>query len=196
MAEVTVLHGWYVWDAGLACARASYSYIWGSRRIFSLLGRLAWSIGNYSSQAAFRMRFILFAPRWPLGSERNRLVGKKEQCGPGLSCQQTIPPRHHSGSRSVWRRFVPATGRNASGLLRQAIVYCMLDFVEGRPRAGWKIWPGCALCQNTPTRFAQFFSLAFFLSQSPLGPCADKPDSHNLYSHPADKYIPVHTPQD
>jgi hypothetical protein len=49
-------------------------------------GRLAYSIGNYSSQLAFRMRFILFAPRWPTRSERKRLGAKKEQCGSGLSC--------------------------------------------------------------------------------------------------------------
>jgi hypothetical protein len=49
--------------AGRACARAFLPYAGGSRRIFPPLGRLAWSIGNYSSQAAFRMRFILPAPR-------------------------------------------------------------------------------------------------------------------------------------
>jgi len=103
------------------------------------------------------MRFILFSPRWSTRSERNRLGAKEQQCAPGPSRQQTIPPRHHSGSRSVWRRFVPAAGRNASGLLRQAIVYCMLDFVEGRPRAGWKIVAGLCCSQNAPARFARIF---------------------------------------
>ena len=131
-------------------------------------GKLSYVLEYIPCQPAFRMRNGMLASRWPSGSERNRLVGKKEQYAPGPSCQQTIPPRHHSGKPMVRRRFVPATGRNASGLLRQAIVYCMLDSVGGRPRGGWKIWPGCALCQNTPARFARIFRLSFAFVTIPI----------------------------
>jgi hypothetical protein len=101
-------------------------------------------------------------------TERNRLGAKKEQCGPGSSRPQHVPPSNHSSKPMVRRRVMSATARNAAGLLRQATVYGMLDSVEGRPWGGRKIWPGCVVSQNTPTRFARIFRLSFAFVTIPI----------------------------
>jgi hypothetical protein len=103
------------------------------------------------------MSFANVNPSSAHATERNRLGAKKEQCGPGLSRWQHVPPSNHSSSRSVGRRFMSAAARNAAGLLRQATVYGMLDSVGGRPEGGWKMWPAACCRQNAPARFARIF---------------------------------------
>jgi len=134
---------------GRACGRASYSCIWGSRRIFLYARQLR----RFSCQSPLAEKNFLLCPRnkclrqaampmsrgiphpeqSPTGSERKRLGAEEEQYACGTFWQPTIPPRHHFGSRSVGRRIMPATQRNAAGLLRLATVYCILDSGRGRP---------------------------------------------------------------
>jgi len=134
----------------------------GKPRTLHLVGRKsARPLGRKSCQPAFRIRNVSIPDQNENGS-----LEKKNNMPPAHSGRSMFRLGIVYGMQSTFRRRHVAEPERGA-LVRDRTVYGILYFVEGRPQGGWKMWPGCASRQHTPTRFARIFGVCHTFATIP-----------------------------